>query len=251
MVETRRPGRKARRKPQSDQRFSTYLRFGYQATTALGVFLLCYALLLLGLFPLLRQAAPSSTPSHRGEVLQPVVHDAVAKIKDHIPKVPREIIAEGVGALRKRISDLRKHSSVNDATLLKDVAKEFEELRRKKRQEEASRGSDIVVEPIKAPAGSRPGVIVLGMHRSGTSMLSGLMVTGQGYKVGGPLIGGAFDNEKGFFELVDAVLQNDEFMNLQRVWWSAGVMDYDPELGLKAKKNGKAKFKHGANGKFV
>lgn len=42
----------------------------------------------------------------------------------------------------------------------------------------------------------RPGFIVLGMHRSGTSMLSGLLVEGFGYETGGPLIMPAFDNEK-------------------------------------------------------
>lgn len=34
-----------------------------------------------------------------------------------------------------------------------------------------------------------PGFMVLGMHRSGTSMLSGLLVKGFGYETGGPLIG--------------------------------------------------------------
>merc|ERR1712084_132883 len=47
------------------------------------------------------------------------------------------------------------------------------------------------------------GVIVLGMHRSGTSMLSGLLVKGLGYKTGGPLISQRFDNKKGFFERID------------------------------------------------
>ena len=42
----------------------------------------------------------------------------------------------------------------------------------------------------------RPGFIVLGMHRSGTSMLSGLLVEGFGYETGGPLIMPNFDNEK-------------------------------------------------------
>lgn len=36
-----------------------------------------------------------------------------------------------------------------------------------------------------------PGFMVLGMHRSGTSMLSGLLVKGFGYETGGPLIGAA------------------------------------------------------------
>lgn len=34
-----------------------------------------------------------------------------------------------------------------------------------------------------------PGFVVLGMHRSGTSMLAGLLVKGFGYETGGPLIG--------------------------------------------------------------
>jgi hypothetical protein len=37
--------------------------------------------------------------------------------------------------------------------------------------------------------GKTPGFVVLGMHRSGTSMLSGLLVKGFGYETGGPLIG--------------------------------------------------------------
>ena len=42
----------------------------------------------------------------------------------------------------------------------------------------------------------RPGVIVLGMHRSGTSMLSGVLVEGFGYEAGGPLIEPRRFNEK-------------------------------------------------------
>lgn len=40
-----------------------------------------------------------------------------------------------------------------------------------------------------ANPGKTPGFMVLGMHRSGTSMLSGLLVKGFGYETGGPLIG--------------------------------------------------------------
>lgn len=45
----------------------------------------------------------------------------------------------------------------------------------------------------------RNGFIVLGMHRSGTSMLTGLLVTGLGYNVSGPLIKPNKTNKKGFF----------------------------------------------------
>jgi hypothetical protein len=91
----------------------------------------------------------------------------------------------------------------------------------------------------------RGGFIVLGMHRSGTSMLSGLLVTGLGYNVGEPLIGGAFDNEKGFFELLDVVLQNDEFMNAQQVWWSSNVLNYDSQKASEIVKLGGKAFQHG------
>ena len=95
---------------------------------------------------------------------------------------------------------------------------------------------------------SRKGFVVLGMHRSGTSMLSGLLVTGMGYKVGGPLIGPAFDNAKGFFERVDIVLQNDEFMAKQGVGWSYNVIAYDYKRALADMKSGRVAFKQGAPG---
>lgn len=45
-------------------------------------------------------------------------------------------------------------------------------------------------------SGSRPGVIVLGMHRSGTSMLSGILAEGFGSETGGPLLRPNSENEK-------------------------------------------------------
>jgi len=82
------------------------------------------------------------------------------------------------------------------------------------------------------------GFMVLGMHRSGTSMLSGLLVDGFGYQPGKPLIGPAFDNEKGFFELIPAVLQNDAFMSNEQVNWAANVERYDAERVLEQTKQG-------------
>eukprot|EP00584_Thalassiosira_punctigera_P003542 CAMPEP_0172532266 /NCGR_PEP_ID=MMETSP1067-20121228/5385_1 /TAXON_ID=265564 ORGANISM="Thalassiosira punctigera, Strain Tpunct2005C2" /NCGR_SAMPLE_ID=MMETSP1067 /ASSEMBLY_ACC=CAM_ASM_000444 /LENGTH=632 /DNA_ID=CAMNT_0013316767 /DNA_START=104 /DNA_END=1999 /DNA_ORIENTATION=+ len=90
-----------------------------------------------------------------------------------------------------------------------------------------------------------PGFMVLGMHRSGTSMLSGLLVKGFGYETGGPLIGANFDNEKGFYERIDVVLQNDEFMGAQHAGWSWNVIDYDSEKALQHKQQGKITFKEG------
>lgn len=90
-----------------------------------------------------------------------------------------------------------------------------------------------------------PGFIVLGMHRSGTSMLSGLLVKGFGYEPGGPLIGASFDNEKGFYERIDVVVQNDEFMEAQRTGWSWNVLNYDPQMALEHKAQGVITFNDG------
>ena len=93
----------------------------------------------------------------------------------------------------------------------------------------------------------RPGFMVLGMHRSGTSMLGGLLVKGLGYNVGPEhlLIQPAFDNEKGFYERVDAVLQNDEFMRLQRIDYANNVISYDYQKALEMMKTGEVTFSQG------
>lgn len=103
-------------------------------------------------------------------------------------------------------------------------------------------------DPNAVRAGNRgklPGFMILGMHRSGTSMLSGLLVKGFGYETGGPLIGASFDNEKGFYERVDVVLQNDEFLGAQDAGWSFNVVKYDSEKALQHKQQGKISFNEG------
>jgi hypothetical protein len=200
----------------ADQRFSSYMTFGFHATVCLAIFLLLYIVLLVGLFPLLNQEAPITVPTHHGEVLSPVVQNAVEKIK-HMPHVPGQRIAEGlaenvVGTIKKKIQDLRKTEGLTDATLMKKAAEEIEAMRQRRQVGAGGSagaagirgggagaavvaGAALVAQAKPAP-GRRPGFMVLGMHRSGTSMLAGLMVTGMGYKTGGPLIGGAFDNGK-------------------------------------------------------
>lgn len=89
------------------------------------------------------------------------------------------------------------------------------------------------------------GFIVLGMHRSGTSMLAGLLVEGFGYKPGEPLIQPAYDNEKGFYELIPAVLQNDIFMSAQHIDWATNVRSYDADLALKDYNKGLIEFEKG------
>jgi hypothetical protein len=80
----------------------------------------------------------------------------------------------------------------------------------------------------------RTGVIVLGMHRSGTSIVAGLM-NKMGLEVGPSwlLIQPNFDNEKGFFERVDVVLQNDAIMHEQNVHYSLNTHKYDALRGLR------------------
>jgi hypothetical protein len=78
----------------------------------------------------------------------------------------------------------------------------------------------------------RPGVIILGMHRSGTSLIGGL-VNKMGLKTGGPLIQAAEDNEKGFFERIDVVLQNDYLMQKQGIGYSYQTNRFDHLQGLK------------------
>ena len=75
------------------------------------------------------------------------------------------------------------------------------------------------------------GVIILGMHRSGTSIIGGLM-NKMGLNTGGPLIQPAFDNEKGFFERLDVVLQNDYLLSKQGSHYAYKSNKYDSMLGL-------------------
>lgn len=99
------------------------------------------------------------------------------------------------------------------------------------------------IQEQKSPAvNEKPGFVVLGMHRSGTSMLSGLMVMGLGYKVGSPTIGGLPDNPKGFFELLPVVLQNDIFLGKQKSDWSYNVQNFNFETTLAQHKRNEFSF---------
>mmetsp|Transcript_34530 Transcript_34530/g.78823 ORF Transcript_34530/g.78823 Transcript_34530/m.78823 type:complete len:379 (+) Transcript_34530:166-1302(+) len=79
------------------------------------------------------------------------------------------------------------------------------------------------------------GVMVLGMHRSGTSMLTGLL-SNFGYALGaGPdsdLFEAASDNVKGFFENKFIVFQNDVFFEAQNMAWDYNISLFDPDLAL-------------------
>jgi hypothetical protein len=249
-----RPRRKLRR-PQHDQSFSSYLAFGLKTTVVLGVFLGIYALVLLCLSPLLSTSSTSNdSPSRRGEALRPVLE----KVKNiHLDSiVPGQMLAEGIARdVKRRVANFRKKEGFSDASLIDKANAEIHQLRQQRSDLAAAAKPDVGeyevdadtadMSPAKTGTGEPSGFFVLGMHRSGTSMLAGLLVTGLGYKTGGPLIGSAFDNEKGFFELLGVVLQNDELMKAQRTYWDSNVMAYKGERGLDDKKSGKVKFNKG------
>ncbi len=54
-------------------------------------------------------------------------------------------------------------------------------------------------------------LLVLGMHRSGSSALAGALEL-LGVPLGGPLMPPARDNERGFFELAGMVALHDELL---------------------------------------
>ena len=67
-----------------------------------------------------------------------------------------------------------------------------------------------------------PGVIVLGMHRSGTSMLGGVLSNVFSWNVPGRTVTATkykSQNNKGSFENVDVVRQNDAWMQAQNMSW--------------------------------
>eukprot|EP00977_Amphora_coffeiformis_P009441 scaffold2182_cov198-Amphora_coffeaeformis.AAC.1 len=199
----------------------------------------------MGISPLLHQAAPLREPTHRGEVLQPVMHSAVEKWH-HLRHRPADLAGNVIAMAKSNIQRFRKEQGVTDASLLRKAADEIESIRNRRHEAEKQALqvlSDVL--PVQPGPNQRSGFMVLGMHRSGTSMLSGLLVIGMGYKTGSPLIGGAFDNPKGFFELIPAVLQNDEFMAKQRIYWSVNVIAYDSEKALKDKESGAITFNEG------
>lgn len=272
-VSTKRKNRTAKSKQRRKgkllhQRFSDYIVFGLHNTVCLLVFVACYALLLVTLWPLLQARAPEASfrenVQESGDAgttprqyLKRMMHVPPALQEAHLPG--QDKLSAAATGLRQRIQQFRQGRGVTDANLLDQTKVEFEERRKKREGAAAAAAAKLVQDEspnvvVAAGAGSdhRTGFVVLGMHRSGTSMLSGLLHMSAGYTVGGPLIGGAFDNEKGFFERVDVVLQNDEFMRKQRISWASNVINYDWEQALKDKQSGAVTFEKGQTGlKFL
>lgn len=89
------------------------------------------------------------------------------------------------------------------------------------------------------------GLVVLGMHRSGTSMLTGLLHKTFGYELGGPLFKGKA-NQKGFFENGNVVEQNDEYLCSQNMsYWYNTHQTFDGERALRDYLTGRLDTEYG------
>jgi len=239
--------RRTNKKKRREHRFAQYLVFGFASTICLGIFLLCYILMLLVLWPLLEASTPESMPDETARDYIKHMHVPPSLKIAHVPG--KEKIGEVTSNLRKKLSHFRQGRGVTDANLLDKAVTEYEALHKQNEAQENAAGANDAAANHALLAGThRNGFMILGMHRSGTSMLGGLLHKSAGYIVGGPLIGSAFDNEMGFYERVDIVLQNDEFMRKQHIDWSANVIHYDWEQALRDKESGVVTFKEGNRG---
>lgn len=233
-----------------EQRFANYLVFGFASTVCLALFFVFYLLVLIILWPLLKESTPETLPdeSARDYIHHMHVPPSLEKIA-HV--TAKERLGEVSSNLRKKLVQFRQGSGVSNENLLDQALAEYASVRKEKRRVKIAATAD---DADRNRAGSnaigagRKGFMILGMHRSGTSMLGGLLHKSAGYKVGGPLIGSSFDNEMGFFERLDIVLQNDEFMHKQKIDWAANVINYDWKKALKDKESGAITFKEGSRG---
>jgi len=238
------------KKPRPDQRFANYLVFGFASTVCLCLFFLFYVVVLIILWPLLGENTPETLPDESARDYYEHMH--VPPSLEKIANVSaKERLGEVSSNLRKKLIKFRQGNGVSDANLLNNALAEYEAIQKEKKEIAAAAQADAL--DRKNPGSNaigpeRKGFMILGMHRSGTSMLGGLLHKSAGYTVGGPLIGSSFDNEMGFFERVDIVLQNDEFMHHQGVDWSSNVIAYDSEQALKDKESGVVTFKEGDRG---
>ena len=77
------------------------------------------------------------------------------------------------------------------------------------------------------------GVVILGMHRSGTSAIAG-MLSMRGLHLGSvdSLLPPKPDNTLGFFERIDVMQANDLLMRFQNITWDSKTHKYDADRSL-------------------
>jgi hypothetical protein len=82
---------------------------------------------------------------------------------------------------------------------------------------------------VRNPANGN-GFFIVGMHRSGTSVLAGTLNI-MGYSAGNGKLKGATDyNPKGYFEMESLIIQNQDWLIEQDVAWGVGRGEFDPSL---------------------
>ena len=236
--------RKRNKRGKLHQNFTSYINFGVSSTICACCFLSLYLLLLAGLLPLLNYDNPAINQIPTAAV-DGTDHHHLPPIILGLNEQEKQVIGGMARNLKTKLQDFRNSRGMTDLHLKDSVMDEFKRLRAHKQQPKADKVAAVAQDPVPPVPGRRPGFLVVGMHRSGTSMLSGLLVNGCGYEVGGPLIGAHFDNQKGFFERIDVVLQNDEFLKSQRMWWSSGIRNYDSEKANADLKANNIPFKEG------
>ena len=181
---------KRRKLPRNDQRLANYLVFGLQSTLCLGAFVLCYALVLIILWPLLQASTPESMPEERPQDYLHHMHVPPSLQENvHLPRA-----GEMTSGLRKKLNQFRQGRGVTDAQLMDQAVAEFDAKRKahaenraaaEKQKQELEDLANKNAAAAPADGSKRNGFVVLGMHRSGTSMLSGLLHQSAGYEVGG------------------------------------------------------------------
>jgi hypothetical protein len=79
--------KRKKRRPNNDQRFANYLVFGLQSTLCLGLFVICYAMVLIILWPLLKASTPKYLPDETPRDY--IKHMHVPPVKTRWEKWPR------------------------------------------------------------------------------------------------------------------------------------------------------------------
>jgi hypothetical protein len=156
-------------------------------------------LILIILWPLLQASTPESLPDETPRDYMKHMHvppslQELGHAQRHLPG--QDKIEEMAVGMKKKLEQFRQGRGVTDGHLLDQAAIDFENKRKAnlaKRAEQAKQEQErLEIEQQRqvvanAIAGNqhKNGFIVLGMHRSGTSMLSGLLHQSAGYNVGG------------------------------------------------------------------
>ena len=146
----------------------------------------------------------------------------VKKVDPQVSKdIPTKEIMSQVNAAKKSTSQVKKVK----AAATKDIPAKEVISQVKPTKKATSRVKKVKQDPPL-------GVLVLGMHRSGTSLLAGLLVEGFGYTVGGPLLRASGENSKGYYEKRDVVLENMHLLEQQGAHWNKAVEKYNASIPL-------------------